>query len=112
VVRLRAGLHPAQPSVRALGNIRRRHQQCGGEAGGRVPAENDLRQRVRCRIRLRDILPEHPRHTLLPEPSEAEVLAEVPPLRLVVQGARQRGEVAELHCGGAAVHGHEGASRQ
>jgi len=106
VVRLRAGLHPAQPSLRALGNIGRRHQQRGGEAGGRVPAANDLRQRARGRIRLRHILPEHPRHTLLPEPSEAEVLAEVPPIRLVLQAARQRGEAAELHCGGAAVHGH------
>ena len=106
VVRLRAGLHSAEPSLRALGNIGRRHQQRGDEAGGGVPAENDIRQRVRGRTKLRHILPEHSGHALLPEPSEAEVLAEVPFIRLVVQAARERGEAAELHCGGAAVHGH------
>ncbi|KAL0435329.1 UNVERIFIED_CONTAM: Non-specific phospholipase C2 [Sesamum radiatum] len=79
VVRLRAGFHAAQPPLRPLRHLARRHLQCGGAAGQGLPTAHHLRGSCRRRNILRNILPEHSGDAVLQRPEEAQVRRKLPP---------------------------------
>lgn len=112
MVRVGAGIDAAEPAVRPLRHLPRRHLQRRVQASPGLPTAHHLRRPRRRRNILRNLLPEHSRHPLLQKPQKAQVQFQVPSLRRLLQERRRRRQAAGLHRGGAAVHRLQGGARE